>query len=230
MYSAKGCIEEIYLSGAEAVSAARLSCPAGLVPAPGQYLLAQDPADPRAALALPVFSAGVCPGGFLAAPPLPTGWLPGMELELRGPYGHGFSLPASARRVALVACDGGSARLLALLDAALGQKAAVTLLTDTPPAGLPAALEISPLASLPEIARWADYLAIDLRREQLPEWLPLLSPLFKGGYAQLLIGTPLPCAGLAECGVCAIRTRSGYRLACKDGPVFDLSELEERVK
>ena len=33
--------------------------------------------------------------------------------------------------------------------------------------------------------------------------------------------------GQGECGVCAVRTRSGWSLACKDGPVYDLAELEE---
>jgi len=222
MHSAKGCIEEIYLEGTRA---ARLSCPAALVPAPGQYLLAWAENDPYASLAFPVFPAGVCPGGFYAAPPLPAGWLPGAQLNLRGPCGHGFNLPPAARRVALIAGEGNSARLLALLPAALAQKASLVLLTETPPAGLPAAIEISPLATLAETAGWADYLAIDLRRAQIPDWLPLLSPHLRSGYAQALISTPLPCAGLGECGVCAVRTRSGYRLACKDGPVFDLFDL-----
>jgi Leu/Phe-tRNA-protein transferase len=43
---------------------------------------------------------------------------------------------------------------------------------------------------------------------------------------QALIHTAMPCAGIAECGACAVRTRKSWRLACKDGPVFDISELE----
>jgi NAD(P)H-flavin reductase len=40
-----------------------------------------------------------------------------------------------------------------------------------------------------------------------------------------LVVAPMPCGGLAECGVCAVTTRRGWKLACKDGPVFDLGEL-----
>ena len=50
-----------------------------------------------------------------------------------------------ARRVALADFEGSCARVLALLEPALTQKASVVLLTDQPPSGLPAALEILPL-------------------------------------------------------------------------------------
>lgn len=233
MHTATGFIEEIYLEGCRA---ARISCPPALVPAPGQYLLATANSDADAALAQPVYSAGACPGGFYAAPPLPDRWLPGAGLNLRGPLGHGFSLPASARQVALAAFDGNCARVLALLEPALAQKAGVVLLTDQPPAGLPAALEILPLAALPETAVWAAYLAIELHRERLSQLLNLLPGRFKSGCArensipprsgcaQVLVDTPMPCGGLAKCGVCAVSLRPGveFKLACKDGPVFDL--------
>jgi hypothetical protein len=35
----------------------------------------------------------------------------------------------------------------------------------------------------------------------------------------------MPCAGLADCGVCAVELRRGWKLACKDGPVFDLRDI-----
>jgi dihydroorotate dehydrogenase electron transfer subunit len=31
--------------------------------------------------------------------------------------------------------------------------------------------------------------------------------------------------GLGACLGCAIKTKSGYRRVCKDGPVFDLEEI-----
>lgn len=225
-------MEEIYLEGRRA---ARLSCPPALIPSPGQYLLASSLSAAASALAQPVFSAGSCPGGFYAAGPLPPGWLPGTRLKLRGPLGRGFSLPASARQVALAALDGNCARLLALLEPALAQKASVVLLADQPPANLPIALEIQPISALSETAPWAAYLALDLRRERLPELQARLGLLPNNNYAQhkpipprgviqALIETPLPCANLAECGACAVSLRPGSRpqLACKDGPVFEL--------
>lgn len=233
MNLARASVAEIRLDGR---FAARLTCPAKLVPAPGQYLLASQRGDLTQALAQPVFAAGYWSGGFYAAPPLPAGWQPGLELNLRGPLGRGFSLPLQARQVCLAALSGNSGRLLALLDQALAQKAGVVLLADDPPANLPAALEILPPAALPEILKWAAYTALDLPREALPALLNLLdeqrgrtSRRALGGAlaqpeVQALLETPLVCGGRAECGVCAVHLDGTRRvsLACKDGPVFDL--------
>ncbi len=229
MHTSKGCIEEIYLDDRRA---ARLSCPAALVPAPGQYLMASSSSDTQAALSQPLFSAGTCPTGFFIAPPLPAHWLPGAELKLRGPLGHGFTLPGSARKVALIAWHLPGSRILALLEPALAQKASVVLLTDQHPANLPSVLEIQPLTALPEIIHWSDYLALETERSHLPALLPLLVPNLGSGYnlparsgsAQILVDTPLPCAGMADCAICAVSLppAKDYKLACKDGPVFTL--------
>ena len=224
MQMAKGCIDEIYLDGRHA---ARLSCPPALIPAPGQYLLAYDATDLDSSLAHPVYAAGLCPEGFYAAPPLPIKWLPGAELTLRGPLGHGFTLPVSSRFVALAALGGTCARLLSLLERALAQKAAVVLLTDDPPNDLPSAIEISPLSALPETARWSDYLAIDIPRATIQEAIKPIHELNNIGYAQVFIETSVPCGGIGECGLCAVSLRKGYKLACKDGPVFELKTVLE---
>lgn len=205
----------------------RVLCPSALVPAPGRYLLAHAPAQ-EGALPEAVFSAGAIPGGFLAAAPLPRGWGPGTGLSLRGPLGRGFLLPAGARRVALAALGQGVARLRPLLDAALEGGAEVALVSASGGLDLPAAVEVHPPSALPEIAAWADYLAVDLPRAALPRlagWLGLDSGARAAASAQVLVGADMPCGGLAECGVCAVRTRRGWKPACKDGPVFPLAEL-----
>lgn len=224
MQTTKGFIDEIYLDGRRA---ARFTCPSALIPAPGQYLLAYAASDSNSPLAYPVYAAGICPGGFYAAPALPPNWLPGLELTLRGPLGHGFNLPVASRFVALAAFGETCARLLALLKPALAQKAAVVLLTDNPPNDLPSAVEISPLSALPETIQWADYLAIDISRATLSETLKPIQHLVNSGYAQVFIETAVPCGGVGECGLCAVSLRKGYKLACKDGPVFDLKTVLE---
>ncbi len=218
MHTAKGRIEETYLDGKRA---ARLACAATVIPAPGQYLLAHAISDPSAPLSTPVYQAGTAPGGFYAAPPLPVSWAPGTELVLRGPLGHGFHLPSGARHVALCAFGPTPARLLPLVASANGQNAEVALLTDAAPDGLPAAIEILPSANLPELLNWADYLALDASRNQIPTLLTLLTTTAHIVYAQILIETSLPCGGLAACGACAVTFPHGWKLACKDGPVFE---------
>lgn len=220
-----GELVEIYLQNGQ--TGGRIRCAPNVIPSPGQYLLAHDPAS-DAPLPGPVFSAGSVPGGFLVAPPIPPAWRPGTTLSVRGPLGRGFSLPANACCVALVALGGTSARLDPLMAVALEQGGAVVLVGDLEMAGLPPEVEIRPVAALPDVASWADYIAFDLPRQSLPGLREKLgfgeqAPLRFA--AQALIHTPMPCGGMAECGVCAVTTRRGVRLACKDGPVFDLAEL-----
>ena len=220
-----GELTELYLENG--LTGGRLLCPQNLIPEPGQYLLVQDPAS-DSPLPVPVFNAGSVPGGFLVAPPIPRTWQPGTSLFLRGPLGQGFSLPGSARRVALVPLGETSARLEPVLAAALEQGAALVLVSDLDLSDLPPEVEIQPLSALAEVARWADYLAIDADRESLPGLHAMLGFSRQARItieAQVLVATPMPCGGLAECGVCAVTTRRGWKMACKDGPVFDVNEL-----
>lgn len=209
--------------------AARILCAPGLVPAPGQYLLAWAPCEPARPLAVPIFRAASHPAGFYAAAPLPIAWTPGTLLTLRGPFGRGFHLPSAARRIALAAWGDNPTRLLALLEAAQAQNAEITLLTENVPPALPPSIEILPLSALAETARWADYLALDAPRAALPTLQALLHPqsrAYSSGYTiEILLETPLPCGGIAECGACAVSTPRAPLLACKDGPVFDWKSL-----
>jgi hypothetical protein len=219
-----GRLFERYLDDSRA--AGRIACDPRLVPAPGQYLLAHALAS-DSPLPVPVFSGGAAAGGFLAAPPLPAAWTPGTSLLLRGPFGRGFSLPASARRVALAALDSSPSCLLGLIPPALTQGASVVLVCDSPPADLPLSVEIQPRISLVDILAWADYLAIDVARDSAGDLRDMLGRNPKHPNAgQALVHAPMPCGGIAECGVCAVQVSRGWKMACRDGPVFDLDELK----
>lgn len=203
---------------------AEIACPSKGVPAPGQYLLAHPPGNFADPLGTALFLRGTSPRGFFAAPPLPESWTLGTPLHFRGPLGKGFRLPPGLRTLALVAFDSTVDRLLPLIPLARRAQADVALFTGAPLPALPAAVEVQPLSALPEALSWAGFLALDLRLEQFPTLQQALG-LDLGQKlpcpTQALVCTPMPCAGLAACGVCAVHTRRGYALACKDGPVFD---------
>lgn len=206
---------------------ARIVCPPELTPAPGQYLLAHAGGS-DSPLAVPVFLAGSAPGGFRAAPPLPSVWTPGVRLHLRGPLGRGFALPPSARRVALIAFDDSASRLRGLIGPALKQDAVIVLVASAAPEDLPEEVEVQPLRAMDDIIDWADYLAFDVARGNLPELTNRLGKAKQAAVsrlAEVLVRAPMPCGALAECGICAVTTRQGWKMACKDGPVFGLDEL-----
>ena len=222
MHTGKGQVTELILE--DGCRYARLSCDEPLVPAPGQYLLASLAAD--SPLPVPIFYTDSAPGGFIAWSGMP--WKPGDELHLRGPLGRGFSLPPAARKVALIALDDVPARLRGLIDPALRQRASVVLVSASAGDSLPDDVEVQPLAAMPEVLRWADYIAVDVSRENLAELRKKLlepNPLAAAVEAQILIQTAMPCGGIADCGVCAVTTRSSWKMACKDGPVFDWNEI-----
>jgi dihydroorotate dehydrogenase electron transfer subunit len=207
----------------------RVSCPSSLVPLPGQYLLAGDGSN--SPLPVPLFHTDSAPQGFIGYGYIPDSWNPGMDLYLRGPLGQGFSLPLSARRVGLLPYDVSPARLRGLIRPALRQDAAVVLLCNSSMDHLPDEVEVQPMSALQEIIEWADFLAIAVSREdlnQLRERLGKPAQVAAGlgrTEAQILISTPIPCGGVAECGVCAVTLQSTWKLACKDGPVFDWREI-----
>lgn len=221
MHVAKGLIDEIFIQDNRA---AHITCPPILIPAPGQYLLAQAETETDSPLPLPVFSSGTSARGFYAAPPLPPTWRPGLELNLRGPLGHGYNLPASARKLALLELDSYNSGLFSLLEPALARNMEVTLVTAASHPSLPASIEILPPESLAEAARWADTVAASLARDHLPALKNQL-PREAAAFTQVLVHTDMPCGALAECSVCAVHHARGWLLACKDGPVFPLEHI-----
>lgn len=202
----------------------RISCAQNLIPTPGQYLLTSSGSD--SILPVPTFHTDSVPGGFIGT--APDMWKPGDLLALRGPLGRGFSLPVSARKIGLVAFDGPPGPLRGLIQPALRQDASVVLLCDSSADHVPDEVEVQPLSAIGEILQWADFIALDAARENLQKLKETLgnrdrSLAWHG--AQILLRTPMPCGGIAECGVCTLTTNTDWKLVCKDGPVFDLREI-----
>jgi len=234
MHSGKGQVLELILE--DGSRHARIACPSHLLPSPGQYLLAGD--GSTSPLPVPLFHTdSAAEGGstapwrhFIAASPIPDSWHPGIELQLRGPLGRGFNLPFTSRKVGLVAFADSPARLRGLVGPALKQNAAVVLVCEGSPDHLPDDVEVQPISAMSDIVEWADYLALDVAREnlkQLRERLEKLNQLVSRKDVQVLVHTPMPCGGVAECGICAVPLKASWKLACKDGPVFDWQEILE---
>lgn len=222
-----GWIREIRIDSKGAASA-WIACSESAVPVAGAYVLGSEERD---VLPVPLFLEASVAEGFIAAPPLPRSWEPGLSLDLRGPLGRGFNMPQGLSRLGLAAFGDTASRLLPLIEQGLRRGAAVALFTDIPVTDLPSAVEVSPLASLPDALAWADFLALDLPLERLAELdgsLGLTGQRQLLCVGQVLLMAPMPCGGRAECGVCAVQIGRNWKLVCKDGPVFNLEELLTR--
>ncbi len=220
-------ITEILQLGNE--TCAVLDLPEKFWPQPGQYLTCQLSNNSEEILPVYLFKVYSKPG-TLSVGPIPAHWQPGDALICLPPKGHGFQLPPSTSRVGLLAYHVPPTRLLALAEHIRSNKAASVLFCEPAPsddvlAAIPTEMEVSPLSTLLDNLDWTDYLAVDLQLEDLPQLTDIIQPNTLRCEGQVLIRTAMPCHGIAECGVCAVKTRRGWRLACKDGPVFDLHEV-----
>ena len=228
MKHTSGRVTEIRLDAGRQMEAF-IACPDDVIPGAGQYLLAADLDDRQEVLGVTLFLAEKSIKGFWAAAPIPISWRPGTSLDLAGPLGHGFDLPREVQRLGLVALGTTVSRLMPLVGQIGKSHVGVTLFTDLPLPRMPSLLEAFPLPSLAQMLDWPDFLAIDLPSQGLAELRDVLG--IRDGRdlhcpAQVLVTMPFPCAGLADCGACAVPARRGWKLACEDGPVFDLSLLK----
>jgi dihydroorotate dehydrogenase electron transfer subunit len=199
---------------------------------PGQYFQVWRGVD-ESPLPQIAFAASLPTEKLMLLDRIPGNWNPGESLHLWGPMGKGFSLPEGVHFVSMVVPEGDPVRLLPLMTQALGQNASVSLFLDDPEGSLisavPVEVEVQPLAALPEALMWADFLVMDISAVNLPQLKAILglddNNRRKVCPGQVLIRTSMPCAGVGDCRVCAVETRRGLKMACKDGPVFKLEDI-----
>lgn len=173
-----------------------------------------------------------------------TRWLsgrrPGEALDLLGPLGRGFALPIKAARLLLVGGGRGIAPLVFLAQESLDLGHRVTLLHGAPnaaglyaPETLPAGVRLVQATedgSRGERGRATLAMTRYLQgTDQIYACGPMdmyrsLSTMSLKVPVQVLVEAPMAC-GFGGCYGCAVRTRHGLRLACREGPCFPLHEL-----
>ncbi|MBI4786876.1 MAG: hypothetical protein HY782_07520 [Chloroflexi bacterium] len=207
---------------------------------PGQFALVRDPAtfDPylrrtawfyqttgeRVAFTLP------------ACDPLVTRTRVGDTLDVLAPLGRAVEFDARARHILLVGEGARTAPLIAIAQHAIERGRAVVLAGQSVSAeqAFPAHL-LSPEIEYhggrdvldTELLAWADAIVAsgsdDLYRA-LAESVRAARYRLETGFARVLMDIAMPC-GTGACYACAVETARGVRLACADGPAFDLAEF-----
>jgi dihydroorotate dehydrogenase electron transfer subunit len=177
-----------------------------------------------------------------------TAWLagrkPGDQITCFGPLGHGYDLAKATNNVLLVAGGLGVAAVIALADEAIASGRSVTLLQGARSAGRLFPHDLLP-TDVEAVSATDDGSAghHGLVTELLPRYLPWADQTFACGPTpmfaamadvvksarsrkpvQALLEERMGC-GTGVCYGCAVFTRKGVRLVCKDGPKFDLREV-----
>jgi dihydroorotate dehydrogenase electron transfer subunit len=161
-----------------------------------------------------------------------------------GPLGRGYDVQATSRQLLLVAGGIGVAPLVWLADEAVAQGRSVTLVLGGRAAGqiFPAALlppQVEVIVTTEDGSLGRRGLATEAFAEHL-EWCDQAfacgpNAMFRAmagivrqrrirRAVQVLLEEQMGC-GTGICYGCAVETRKGMRLVCKDGPMFDLREL-----
>ena len=169
---------------------------------------------------------------------------PGESALMTGPLGHGFEVRSSARNLLLVGGGVGIAPLVGLAEEQVRQDRTMVLcLGARDAAGVyPAALlppEVEYVVTTEDGSLGRTGLVTDLFAEHLP-WADQSlacgpTPMFRSmagvvrsdgmrRSVQVLMETAMAC-GTGICYGCAVFTKKGVRLCCKDGPRFELLEV-----
>jgi dihydroorotate dehydrogenase electron transfer subunit len=177
-----------------------------------------------------------------------TEWLArriaGDSVAFFGPLGQGYNVERASRNLLLIAGGIGVAPLVWMADERVRLGDNVTLLL-----GARSSDQLFPSGLLPpevEVVACSDDGSAGRRAlvsELLPEYLPWADQVFACGPTpmfkalkhewlratwrkpvQALLEEQMAC-GTGICYSCAVRTRKGIRLVCKDGPSFDLRDV-----
>src|SRR5262249_7178573 len=156
----------------------------------------------------------------------------GAELDILGPLGHGWSIRPTVRNLLLIGEDELVVALPLLAQVALEQKLVVTLLCKSrtvegayPPALLPPEVEYQIVtddlvSALEHYLNWADAACCGVSRETSLVLYNRFERIRGKHFAQALLLQPLSC-GTGVCLTCNVETRTGQKLICRDGPIFD---------
>ena len=177
-----------------------------------------------------------------------SGLKPGDEIDILGPLGNGFTMPKGRKDFMIVAGGIGVAPLASLAEslarikgakicAVIGARSEKNLLC----AGHFRKLGIKTTVATDDGSLGHKGPATDLLKNFLPAARCPMPAVYACGPRPMLKALSgiaekygLECyASLEEniaCGVgaclgCAVKTKSGYRLVCKDGPVFNIKEI-----
>lgn len=175
-----------------------------------------------------------------------TRWLcqcqAGDNLDLLGPLGNGYSLHPGSHNLLLVAGGIGIAPLVFLAQQALSRGCSVTLLL-----GAPTATQLYPHYLLPPEVKLITTTEDGtggkkgMITDLLPDFIGWANQIFacgpgsmyqtmaaqkllKAKPTQISLEVRMGC-GLGICYGCTIKTKSGLRQVCRDGPIFELDDI-----
>lgn len=154
-------------------------------------------------------------------------WELGDSISLKGPIGNGFSDLSMYQNILLINLGTNHGVLSALMEVGLKSNKNVAIFTKNHEIQFPPTVEIILPGLLEESINWADFIVVDIDRDNLSIEHELIKTIdLSNTPCEIFIYCPILCSGNAECMVCTINTKKGKVKTCKQGQVFDLKSLE----
>lgn len=166
----------------------------------------------------------------------------GNSIDILGPFGNGFSLQPSSRRLLLLAGGVGIAPLVFLAEKALREGRSITLLMGAydasslyPRTLLPSPIDLFTATEdgsegkrgiVTELMSDSDYQADQIFACGPTSMYQSIAAQgnLKGKSVQISLEVRMGC-GLGACYGCTIKTKRGLQQVCQDGPVFELDDI-----
>ncbi|MFP4323116.1 MAG: hypothetical protein ACLFTK_11740 [Anaerolineales bacterium] len=218
--------------------------PALLHIAAGQFVLAQTAPDWSPYLRETWTPVDIQEGQLIVEPLAARAYSPGQQIDLLGPLGQPFPwVGGGGKRLLLIAMDAPPRPLLHLAHTALANTAEVALVLlgtarDYPFAGIPAAVEVitgeidGGWADRDATLAWPDQIFATVPPHHWDDYGALLYHLTEesrgttlpAGFLFMVANWPMPC-GVGACTACMLRTTSGLKTLCTDGPALDMTDM-----
>jgi hypothetical protein len=117
--------------------------------------------------------------------------------------------------------------LNALIEIGIKENRNITYYVENKEFPISPSVEIITRDMIRETIGWANYIAIEIKREDLPKNYEILKNVKEHAVTcELLIYCPILCLGKADCMVCSLKTKQGWTKTCQQGQIFNLDNLE----
>ncbi len=161
-------------------------------------------------------------------------WLPqdkhreiGSQLNIKGPFGKGFSIDPLAKNILLLNGNETGPALMPLMDDAIKKKLNIAYIGEQESFDFPSEIEMLPEKEFLDAYQWAERCYVEVSSENKNSLINRFRQIvFHDKKTEVYLHTPVLCSGNADCMICSVETKSGFVKTCKDGNVFWLSDLE----
>ena len=154
-------------------------------------------------------------------------WDIGDFLHFHGPIGRGFCDLSPYSNIFMLSLDTEHNSLNSLIEIGIKENKNISYFIENKGFPVPSTVEIITRDMITETIEWANYIAIEINRENLSKNYDMLKKIRKNAVTcELLIYCSILCSGKSDCLICSLKTKHGWIKTCQEGQIFNMDDLE----